>query len=134
MARKRLQLSISLLLCMGTSLFAQSHWSANSFVIDANRPYVYLKFDHYGRGVHFGNDEPDLRFWFRFVNNCRVPVLLRTFGVPDGSLPHEVGVMDLVKRDEVEGFVTERPQPPLLTPIRPGLTQFSTKPAEKRKP
>lgn len=73
--------------------------SPTRFVIDQNRPYVYLQFDHTGTGVKFSHDEPPKRVWFRFVNNCSVSVLLRTFGVPEGSPKDEVGVIHYVVRD-----------------------------------
>jgi hypothetical protein len=69
------------------------------FVIDQNRPYVYLLFDHMGAGERFSDDEPPKRVWFRFVNNCGVGVGLRTFGVPEGSPKDEVGVMHDVVKD-----------------------------------
>jgi hypothetical protein len=69
------------------------------FVIDQNRPYVYLRFDHMGAGERFSDDEPPKRVWFQFVNNCGVAVVLRTFGVPEGSPKDEVGVMHDVVKD-----------------------------------
>src|ERR1700693_1105008 len=41
----------------------------NSFVIDPNRPYAYLKFDHIGPGIQRNEKEPRLRIWLRLVNN-----------------------------------------------------------------
>ena len=69
------------------------------FVIDDSRPYVYLAFDRIGSGVRFSDDEPAQRIWLRFVNNCRVGVVLRTFGAPEGSLKGEVGVMHEVVKE-----------------------------------
>lgn len=82
------------------------------FVIDENRPYVYLLFDHVGKGLKFSDDEPTQRVWLRFVNNCEVGVVLRTFGVPEGSPKDEVGVMhDIVKDPQfwIRGFKAEQP-------------------------
>ena len=90
------------------SAFASSDQSKNRasaqpvpFIIDQNRPYVYLRFDHTGKGPKFYDDEPATRLWFRFVNNCRVGIVLRAFGVPEGSPKDEVGVMHEVVRDKV---------------------------------
>jgi hypothetical protein len=73
--------------------------TSGKFVIDRDRPYVYLRFDHIGTGVPFSADEPPKRVWLWFVNNCRVAVLLRTFGVPHGSPEGEVGVIHDVVND-----------------------------------
>jgi len=100
MARTRVMLTM-VLLCPFFSAWNQStsHAQASpSFVIDENRPYVYLHFEHVGKGVRFIEGEPTQRVWLRFVNNCRVPIILRTFGAPEGSPKDELGVMhDIVK-------------------------------------
>jgi hypothetical protein len=84
---------LAFMLCAG---FAQAQKKrperSMPFIIDANRPFVYLKLDHFGPGEPWGDGEPPFRIWFRFVNNCNVPVQVRTFGGPDGAL----GVMDSV--------------------------------------
>jgi hypothetical protein len=76
--------------------------SLNDFVIDENRYYVYLVFDHMGKGPRFADGEPATRIWFRLVNNCRVPIRVRTFGTPKGSIDGEVGVLhDVVRNNEM---------------------------------
>lgn len=67
--------------------------SGREFVIDENKAYVYLLFDHVGVGARYGDNEPTTRIWFRLVNNCRVPVTVRKFGTPEGSAAGEVGLM-----------------------------------------
>jgi hypothetical protein len=84
---------------MAVSIEAQT-----GFVRDANRPFVYLKFDHIGTGIRRSDGEPSSRIWLHFVNNCNVQVVLHAYGVPDGSPAGEVGVMDNVVVD-----------PPMLT-------------------
>jgi len=84
------------------------------FVIDQNRPYVYLRFDHMSAGERFSDDEPPKRVWFRFVNNCGVGVVLRTFGVPEGSPKDEVGVMHNVVKDVPKFGVIHVNDPPEL--------------------
>jgi len=69
------------------------------FVIDPNRAFVYLRFDHIGKGVKFFEDEPSQRLWLRFVNNCREGIVLSTFGPPEGALANEAGVMYEVVKD-----------------------------------
>src|ERR1700733_517886 len=79
---------------MELSVQAQTGQSPFPFVRDANRPFVYLKFDHVGTGVRRNDNEPPSRVWLQFVNNCNVPILLHAYGVPDGSPAGELGVMD----------------------------------------
>jgi hypothetical protein len=75
---------------------SQTDRNSTGLAIDANRQFVYLKFDHMGRGIKRSDSEPELRIWFRFVNNSHFPIDLRTYGVPDGSPREEVGIMDFV--------------------------------------
>jgi hypothetical protein len=72
----------------------------SSFVRDANRPFVYPKFERIGAGVRRNEDEPSFCAWFHFVNNSSVPIRLRTYGEPEGSPADEVGVMDDVVVDQ----------------------------------
>ena len=118
-------------LILGTGFLAQAQkpQTLNSFVIDTNRPYVYLKFDHLGQGVPRNEDEPSQRLWFRFVNNSKVPIVIDTFGVPEGSPKDECGVMDKVVRNEVggDGAVTVLPpmrsSSPLVSSEKPAVAQ-----------
>jgi hypothetical protein len=97
-------LSLAVSLCAANlNSQAQKTDDGSSFVIDANRPYAYVKFDHIGKGVKRLDEEPDLRIWLRLTNNCRLPITIRTFGVPDGSPKGEQGVMDII-------VAIERPQ------------------------
>jgi hypothetical protein len=66
---------------------------AQQFILNQERAFTYLQFDHVGEGTRFNEDEPAYRIWFRLVNNCRVPIVIRTSGVPDGSLAGEVGLL-----------------------------------------
>lgn len=62
------------------------------FLIDANKPFVYVKFDHIGPGAPRTDDEPASRIWLRLANNCRMPIVVRANGVPDESPEDEVGL------------------------------------------
>ncbi|HXX20792.1 MAG TPA: hypothetical protein VEJ46_15415 [Candidatus Acidoferrum sp.] len=77
----------------------------SSFLIDSSRPFVYLRFERAGPGA--AGDEPIPRIWFHLVNNCAVPVVIRTFGAEHGhsfdkaspftrrgNAEEEIGVMD----------------------------------------
>jgi hypothetical protein len=98
------------------------------FVIDENRAYVYLRFDHVGKGVKFSEDEPTQRVWLRFVNNCRVGVVLRTFGPPEGSLKDEVGLMHHVVKDVQFRIHEVEPEPPAINATGTEPKQSATMP------
>jgi hypothetical protein len=66
---------------------------AEQFIFDKERAFTYLQFDHVGKGPRRNENEPAYRIWFRLVNNCRVPIVIRTSGVPDGSPVGEVGFL-----------------------------------------
>jgi hypothetical protein len=61
-------------------------------VIDENKPFVYVRFDHIGAGTQRDEDEPATRIWLRLVNNCRVPIVVTANGVPNESPKEEVGL------------------------------------------
>jgi len=81
------------MIAVGSRSSAQNSDLTKDFLINPNRSFVYLKFDHIGKGIRFGEGEPTTRLWLRIVNNCRVSVVFTTFGVPDGSPKGEQGVM-----------------------------------------
>jgi len=67
-------------------------------------PIAYLKFDHIGPGIPRGADEPAQRIWLRLVNNCRLPIVVGTISVPDGSPKGEEQLMN----ESVVAFDFER--------------------------
>jgi hypothetical protein len=75
---------------------AQRGRQGTGFVIDPNRPFAYIKFDHIGSGLQRWESEPISRIWFRLTNNCMLPITINTYGVPDGSPKDEQGIMDMV--------------------------------------
>jgi len=121
-------------ICASVSVAQNRAATASEFVIDANKAYVYLLFDHTGRGARFAEDEPATRIWFRLVNNCRVPILVRTFGVPDGSFKGEVGVMhDVVANTDTVRITSEDISVPLVNDVTP-KTPSPTAEKERRVP
>jgi hypothetical protein len=77
---------------------------AEQFIFNRERSFIYLQFDHIGKGTPFSENEPAFRIWFRLVNNCRVPIVIRTFGAPDGSPAGEVGLLhDVVPNPPMNG-------------------------------
>ncbi len=97
--------ALSILLVVGVSnAQLKTAEPAQQFKIDQHRPYVYLEFDHIGEGVKFSEDEPSTRIWLRIINNCNMPIAVRTSGVPDGAVMGEVGILhDIVKDPEATG-------------------------------
>jgi len=127
-ARVLAVLSLAVWLCAASpNSQPQKTDDGGSFVIDANRPYAYVKFDHIGKGVKRSDEEPDLRIWLRLTNNCRLPIMVNTTGVPEGVLKDETGVMDIIVADEP-------PRGPVITGIRADGTLVGPKPFVKATP
>jgi len=97
---------LGLICILGISLFAQGSRMREEFLIDVNRPFVYVKFVQTGPGVPRNPQEPTLRIWLRLQNNCRIPVDVRANGVPDGSPGDEVGLNYEVVPERVGGIQT----------------------------
>jgi len=104
----RLFLGFLIVLCVAvTPLLSQTTKPPNKFLVDVNRPFVYLKFDHIGPGAPRREDEPTSRIWVRLTNNCLIPITVRANGVPDESPKDEVGVQyDVVANAKPQGTVT----------------------------
>jgi len=122
--------------CGANSLsFPQQHQSCSKFVIDTNREFVYLKFDHLGKGIKRWDFEPEMRIWLRFVNNSNVPIQLRAYSIPDGSPREEIGVMDQVVLDPPPFMqvVTDEdePGPKVWTSLDPADLPAQTPPVSK---
>lgn len=77
---------------VASSASAQSKKLPPGFLLNTNRPFVYIKFDHIGPGIPWSDDESSTRIWLRLTNNCRVPVRVIANGVPDSSPRDEVGI------------------------------------------
>ena len=84
--------AIFALLLMATGMYAQS--ADTSFVLDGSKPYAYLEFDHLGPRKRLQQGEDSQGLWLRVVNNCKVPIGVRTYGVTSGDLG--IGVFDEV--------------------------------------
>lgn len=90
-------LFITLFLCVAV-LSAPSSASDGpgkaAFLIDPSRHYAYLKFDRIGDREPLSPDEPTKGLWLRFVNNCRLPIVVAIFDAGADNLG--VGVFDEV--------------------------------------
>jgi hypothetical protein len=81
---------VCILLLAVASMYAQS--PDTSFVLDGTKRYVYLQFDHVGPRKPLHEGEPPTGLWLRIVNNCKVPISVRSYGVTTGDVG--TGVFD----------------------------------------
>jgi len=61
---------------------------SDRFVIDASKPFAYVKFDHVANRKQPSPNESPKSLWLRLVNNCRLPIAVRA----NGPEPGEPGV------------------------------------------
>ncbi len=90
-------LILALFLCIALSIAppgANDGPKKPDFLIDPSKHYAYLKFDHVGDREPLSPDEPTKGLWLRFVNNCRLPIVVAIFDVGADNLG--VGVFDEV--------------------------------------
>ena len=78
---------------------AQDAEMRNRFLLNVDRPFAYIKFDHIGPSTCREESESAPRIWLRLTNNCRIPITVDANGVCDGSPKDEVGVNYEVVRD-----------------------------------
>ena len=89
-----------------------------ALAIDREKPFAYIEFIKMGRRKALP-DEPDTGLWFRFVNNCRVPIGIDTMGSGDDlRVEHEVvyfeeiGLIPFVNGKRVSPEKTPRSEMP----------------------
>jgi hypothetical protein len=108
------KLACLLLLAVAT-MYAQPD---TSFVLDGTKPYVYLQFDHVGPRKPLHEGEPSTGLWLRIVNNCKVPISVRTYGVTTGDIG--TGVFDeIVPVQQVFTVQADSGEIPLSTDEKP---------------
>lgn len=93
-----------------------------NFLVDPSKPYVYLEVDHIGPREPHNEKEPNTGIYLRLRNNCRLPIIVSTFGGPTDGTDGEVGVMDevvlnkTVVHSDLDGTGGDsKPVPMLLT-------------------
>ena len=59
--------------------------SAKDFEIDKSKPFVYIKFDHFGERKPVNDSESAKGLWLRLVNNCRLPIGVSVLGLGTGD-------------------------------------------------
>jgi hypothetical protein len=77
-------------------LEAQADINRNNFLIEPNRPLVYVHVDHVGLGAPEEDGKRRERIWLELHNNCLLPIWVRTYGAPSGDAADAVGVMDIL--------------------------------------
>jgi len=77
-----------------TSAVAQD--KTEQFVIDASKPFAYIKFDHVADRKKPSPDESPKGLWLRLVNNCRVPIAVTANG-PEAGEPGVTIEYDVVQ-------------------------------------
>ena len=75
-----------------------------SFLIEPNRPMVYLSVDHVGLGAAERGVRKE-RVWLRFKNNCRLPVDLHANGAPTDAPGDDMTVMYELVQPTMRGVV-----------------------------
>lgn len=89
-----------------------------SFVLDGTKPYVYLQFDHIGPRKPLHEGEPSTGLWLRIVNNCKVPINVRSYGVITGDIG--TGVFDeIIPVQQVLTVRADSGEIPLSTDEKP---------------
>lgn len=74
---------LTLILVVSTSLLAQN--APSDFVLDKSKPFAYLEFDHVGPRKPYQAGEGNTGLWLRVVNNCRIPIVLRSIPAAEGE-------------------------------------------------
>jgi hypothetical protein len=79
------------------------------FVINPDREYLYIQFDHFGPGEPRNDGEATNRVWLRLVNNCTVTIQVIVNGFEPGHKPaDEIALQDLVVADPPPRMVIEQ--------------------------
>jgi hypothetical protein len=119
----RIVMATILLSTLVASGFAQT--SSKQFVIDQSKPYGYLKFDHVGERRPVKEGESSKGLWLRLVNNCYLPITIRTFGTDDLQVGVDFEVvrapLHVLSKDEPTGvppvgYRTENPDIKTISP------------------
>jgi hypothetical protein len=82
-SRYCLMVAVAILLAHAASGLAQV--TAKNFEIDKTKPYVYIKFDHFGDRKPVNDWESTRGLWLRLVNNCRLPIGISVLSLGTGD-------------------------------------------------
>jgi hypothetical protein len=104
---------------------APTNQTAQTFRLDPQWPFVYLKFDHIGQGTRVNDQEPSTRIWLHLINNCRLPIVVNGGGQVEGGLKGEIYVDNVVRLNPpIYGLA-------VLPPITTKLTEPEQPPSHK---
>jgi len=93
----RIGTSLVISLALFNPIARSQSTTAEPFLVEPNRPIAYLTIDHVGFGALEGKERKQ-RVWFRFQNNCRLPIDLHVVGAPTDASDDKLTVMyQLVK-------------------------------------
>jgi hypothetical protein len=100
----------AIMLAINWQASAQQQVNEPKLVINPDRPYLYVQFDHFGTGEPRSENEAPNRVWLRLVNNCTVTAGVHVNGFPADHRPaDEVAIMDRVVKDEERLVTVARP-------------------------
>jgi hypothetical protein len=91
-----------LLFVVWAGVVGLSQEKPKGFVLDDSNEYVYIAFDHVGDRKPVFLREVKKGLWLRLVNNCRIPIIVNTFGT--GTDDPGIGLFHEVVRSEGTGI------------------------------
>jgi hypothetical protein len=122
-----------LLLSLAICPAAVGQQPASDFVLDPDKPYVYLQFDHVGPRISNREGEGNVGLWLRIVNNCRIPISVPALspipGIPGDILFDEVATDPVTMRVWSEDLSAASADAPVGTPAGGPSTEVSAKSA-----
>jgi hypothetical protein len=71
----------------------------SKFLIESNKPYVYLEVDHIGPRKPLRNDEPNTGIWMYLKNNCKLPIVVLVIGNPVAKSKDAITLADEIVPD-----------------------------------
>jgi hypothetical protein len=74
----------------------ESQGLRDRFIIEPNRPAVYLHVEKIKMGAPEEDGKRHKRVWLELHNNCNLPIWVHTTGAPSGDSEDAVGVMDII--------------------------------------
>jgi len=72
---------------------------STDFVIDASKPYVYLRVDHVGPRKPMREGEPNVGIYLHLINNCALPIVIVALEVPPADPKAAINIEDEVVPD-----------------------------------
>ena len=83
---------------------AQNAPNTSNFIIDVNRPFAYIIFDHLGSGIPMNDKESSSRLFLKLVNNTTLPIDVIRVGGPTSTSTKDYRIEDRVVADHPGSF------------------------------